>query len=206
MKKNQPLLFFVAAALLALVLVSFGCSKPSYIHLVYTPPGKSDVLKGKRVYVLVKDGRTTESIFGENIRKDFRYFTGIFALSVPSGEKDYRRLGTFDLTGLCLEAFKKRLERFGLEVLPAQESGSPMLEITLRRFFLDQKGRNYEAELAYNTRIMVDANVLATQRFTGKAERFKILGTGGAEKILGDIFTEMINNLDIAKLFSDAGL
>jgi hypothetical protein len=41
---------------------------------------------------------------------------------------------------------------------------------------------------------------------TGSAERLKVMGRGGAEKVIGEIFTEMINRLNIERLFAQAKL
>ena len=41
---------------------------------------------------------------------------------------------------------------------------------------------------------------------TGGAERTKVMGKGGGEKLIGELFTDVINKLDIPKLFENAGL
>jgi hypothetical protein len=39
-----------------------------------------------------------------------------------------------------------------------------------------------------------------TKTISGDAERVKVIGQGDAEKILGEIFTEIVNQLDLSKL------
>jgi hypothetical protein len=48
--------------------------------------------------------------------------------------------------------------------------------------------------------------VLASQLISGKAERVKLIGRGAAEKVIGEIFSEIVNKMDVYKLFLEAKL
>jgi hypothetical protein len=196
----------LAFVFLAALFFFCACAKPSYINVTYIPPLESDVLQGRQVYLRVNDQRDIDTIFGDRAREKFKYFTGIFSLSVATNEKNKILLGPVDLNKLFLEAAKKRLALTGLQILEAEGMDAPVVEIFLKRFFLDRKGKNWEAHIQYDARLIKDGTVLATQRITGSAQRLKLLGTGDAEKLLGDIFTETVNKMDSYKLFSEAKL
>jgi hypothetical protein len=83
---------------------------------------------------------------------------------------------------------------------------APLLEITLIKFFLDLKGRNWIADISYETKLTRDNKNIAREKVSGKAERYKVMGKGAGEKLIGEIFSESINQLDIEKLFKNAGI
>jgi hypothetical protein len=48
--------------------------------------------------------------------------------------------------------------------------------------------------------------VLSRENITGEGARYNFSGRGAAETVLGEIFTDSVNRLDINKLFQRAGL
>jgi hypothetical protein len=205
MQNLHPHIHHMLLFLLIGIFSSF-CAKPSYINVNYRLPVKSDILKGKKVFLKMKDQRSDMVIFGEKAQQEFKYFAGIFSLYLAKGEKDSLLVGPFDLLSLFAEAFKMRMENVGLDVLAKQKEDVPVIEIALQSFFLDLKGRKWEADISYQTRLIQNNTMLATQNISGKAERIKLMGHGAGEKVLGDIFTDIINKLDVNKLFMEAGL
>ncbi len=59
---------------------------------------------------------------------------------------------------------------------------------------------NYEAGLSVNSQ------VVAKESVNGESERVRIIGRKGADDNLSSLFTEIINRLDIHKLFQQAKL
>jgi hypothetical protein len=57
------------------------------------------------------------------------------------------------------------------------------------------------AAIKYDARLLKGDLLLVTKTISGDAERVKIIGQGDAEKVLGEIFTEIVNQLDVHKLF-----
>ncbi len=49
-----------------------------------------------------------------------------------------------------------------------------------------------------------NGRLLAMQSVNGSAERLKVMGKSDAEKVLAELLTDMVNKLDIAKLFQQA--
>jgi hypothetical protein len=56
-------------------------------------------------------------------------------------------------------------------------------------------------EISYEASLTRDPQRVVRERVTGSAQRTQIMGRSGAEKVIGEIFTEMINRLDIEALF-----
>ena len=184
----------------------FACSKPAYIPVTYSPPAQSYLMKGKRVFLNVKDLRSDDAIFGENAKKEFEYFTGLFSLSIAKGKKDTVLIGAFELSALFAEALKLRIENIGAEVVSEPKENEPVIEIELTKFFLDLESHKWKADISYEARLIQDNKIRATQNISGQAERVKVIGSGAAEKVLSDMFTEIVNKFNIHNLYVQSGL
>jgi hypothetical protein len=71
---------------------------------------------------------------------------------------------------------------------------------------LEGAGRKWLADFSYEAQLMIDGNLRATQTVAGQAERMRLMGHSGAEKVLGEIFTESVNRFDLPKLLTKAGM
>lgn len=180
-----------------------ACASKSYIDVNYRLPVASDDLKGKRVFLECRDIRSDKTIFGQNAQAEFKHFTGLFALSVDQGKKPFVA-GAFDLPSLFKEAFKRRLENSGLDVIKQPEKTTPVLEIVIREFRLDLVDRKWVAGIKYEARLLKGDLLLVTTTISGDAERLKVIGQRDAEKVLGEIFTEIVNQLNLRKLLDRA--
>ena len=188
-----------------LLSLIWACASPSYLNVRYNLPPASDVLQGKKVVLNLKDTRINKNIFTEKAQKEFDNFDGSFVLSLTEG-KISGPVEILDLPSLFKEALKKRLETMGVEVVTGDMNDAPLLEITLKKFFLDLKGRNWIADISYETKLTRDNKNIAREKVSGKAERYKVMGKGAGEKLIGEIFSESINMLDIQKLFKNVGI
>ena len=188
-----------------LLSLIWACASPSYLNVRYNLPPASDVLQGKKVILNLKDTRSNKNIFTEKAQKEFDNFDGSFVLSLTEG-KISGPVEILDLPSLFKEALKKRLETMGVEVVTGDMNDAPLLEITLKKFFLDLKGRNWIADISYETKLTRDNKNIAREKVSGKAERYKVMGKGAGEKLIGEIFSESINMLDIQKLFKNVGI
>lgn len=202
MKKTiRIILLFCAIMIIGIMLGA--CAKKSYININYRLPVVSDNHKGRSVFLDCQDTRASKSIFSEKAEAEFKHFTGLFSLSVQEGKKPFVA-GAFDLTSLFKEAFLRRLQHLGIEVITQQDKMTPVIEIIIRKFRLDLVDRNWVACITYDARLLKDNKLLLTETISGDAERVKVLGHGDAEKVLGEIFTEIVNQLDIRKLLDHA--
>ena len=195
---------FYRLVLLGLMVlpIAAGCASTSYIEVTYQLPEPQQNLDRKAVALQVVDQRPTATIAGPNAKKELEYFTGLFSLSVARDGKKPMLIGALDLTALFKEALKQRLESEGITVLDQATAAQPSVEIQIKEFILDRDGKNWKAALAYQAVTSKGGRVLTSQTVSGGAERLKIVGTRDAEKLLGEIFSDMVNQLDPVKLFN----
>ena len=205
MKKtfHNSLLLFPVMLIGVLVL---ACATKSYINVNYRLPLSSYDLKGKKVFLEIKDMRSDKAIFGEKAKTKFKNFTGLFLFSLSQGEQKDYVIGAFYLPSLFEAAFSRRLENMGIEILTEQKEAEPVIEIDLQNFLLDLADRKWVAEISYEARLIKENRLLARETISGSAKRYKLLSQGDVEKVLGEIFTDMVNNLDCRKLFQEAEL
>lgn len=197
--KWVPLILFLGIAVAS-------CSTKPYININYHLLSTSDALEGTSVFLTFKDTRTDKTTFSDKARKEFKQFTGEFSLSLTRENDDIVDLGTFDLPGLFKEAFSKRMENLGIKVTSQQGKEEPVIEISLKTFFLDLEGGKWVTRISYEMHIIKDEKTLARQTTSGSAERTKLFGNRSADKVLGELFTDMINEPDIIRLFQQVTL
>ena len=94
----------------------------------------------------------------------------------------------------------------GIEVVQREIEDTPLFELTLNRFQLDLKDRTWVSDLSYEVKLTKDNQKTSLEKVFAQAERTKVMGRGAGETLVGDIFTESINKLNIIKLFKNAGL
>ena len=78
------------------------------------------------------------------------------------------------------------------------------MAIILKEFLLDLIDRKWTVTAAYEARLVKDKKVLAKQTITSRGERVKLVGRRQADTVLSEIFTEMINRLDVKRLLEQA--
>jgi hypothetical protein len=193
-----------SAALILLLLVLAACASTDYLPVRYQLPDRSDSLAGKQVALRVVDLRRQKTIFGPEMRQTFRHFTGHFFLSVARGEQQGMALGAFDLSGLFHQAMVQRLAQAGVIVVDRTSDEVPEITVTLTQFLLDHDSTRWTARVDYRSELSGAAGSTAVQNVSGTEERFRLIGSKDVERVVSDIFTTMINRLDLAKLFADA--
>ena len=92
----------------------------------------------------------------------------------------------------------------GLQVIAAADDANPTLEIQLKAFKLDLAKRKWIVSMSYQANLMTNGNPVASESVEGSAERLKVMGKSEAEKILGELLTDMANKLDLVKMFQQA--
>ena len=193
-------------AVLAILPLAAGCASTSYIEVTYQLPAPQQSIAPRTVSLQVVDKRPADTIAGPHSKEELEHFTGLFSLYMTRTGKDPLLIGAFDLTALFREAFKQRFTSEGITVLDQPADDQPVVEIQLNEFILDRDGKNWTATLAYKAITRKANRVLTTQTVSGEAERLKLVGTRDAEKLLGEIFSDMVNRLDPVKLFNHPDL
>lgn len=200
-KSTVGILFLAAIVIVMLA----ACAKPYHFYVKYDLTESAADLKGQKVFFQVLDGRDSADFLSQKARSEFSLWDGRFAL-YHTPEKPKGDIQTYPLTGLIEAAMKKRLEIMEIMVVEEKMDDTPLFELTLNKFFLDLNDRTWIADVSYEVKLTRDNQRIGREKVSGQAERTKVMGRGAGEKLMGDIFTESINKLDIEKLFKNAGI
>jgi hypothetical protein len=198
--------FLKMTTLLLAAALCFSCTQKSYIDVDYRLPAPADTLTGRAVFVKTADLRGDTEIFNERAKKKFDHFTGLFSLSVEMPEDQQKVLGAYELPMLFEVALKQRLQKLGVGAADTPSPSVPVFQININQFRINLIGQKWMADISYEASLSQGAQLVAREVVTGSAERIKVIGSGGAEKVIGEIFTEMINQLNIERLFQQAKL
>ena len=202
-KKRQALRLSIG--LMAAVLMA-ACASTTYIPVRYQLAPTSKALLGQEVHLNVTDTRTDTRVFDATAQKEFEGFSGDFALILAYGDEKGLRYGTYDLRTLFQEALRHRLQSTGVKVLDQAQEGKPTMQVDLREFLLSLQKNKWIATISYKVSLSGDPQTVVSDTVSGSAERVKVMGSGAAEKVLGEIFSDSLNRLDVESLFTKAGL
>lgn len=206
MKIGANRLLMVILLVTGALLLLASCAKRSYIDVDYRLPLTAEILPGRSVYVETHDLRSDPEIFNKRAKEKFQHFTGLFSLSLVKPDEPPTVLGAYPLPMLFETAIKQRLQKLGVVFAGGPTANSPVFRININQFRINLVGQKWVADISYEVSLTKDNKQISREAVTGSAERLKVMGSGGAEKVIGEIFTEMINRLDIERLFEQANL
>jgi len=189
-----------------MVFLMFGCSARTYLTVGYQPLPASGKLAGQMVRLQVKDVRSEGATLSPSAAGELKGFRDRYSLSWLAEKDPQVAAGTHDLQNLFREAFQKRMQQMGAVVASSAQTDAPLFEVVIRNFVIDLEDRRWIVRAAYEARLIRKSGLVAGETVTGSAERLRIIGRKGADELLGEIFTEIVNRVDIAKLFQQAGL
>ena len=198
----------IAKNLTIILITAFmiSCASIPQLKVRYQLPPRSDRLKGKKVVLVVKDARPKTVIVGNGAKEDFENFPGTISLSIARQNEPGLAIGLYDPPDLLKEGFRRKLENEGMELVSKKTFGEHELLIVLNEFLLDLVDRTWMVKMVSEAKLLKEGKVLASQTVSGQAERFKMIGRNEADRAVGEIFTDMINRLDVLDLFQSAGL
>ena len=201
MKSIEKIIVGITGIILTLCVV-FSCATVPDLKVHYLLPISSDKFKGKKVFLIFRDGREVKDIISEGAKERFRYFPGNFSLFLSEGIKGKEiPLGLFEVKSLFMEVFNRRFESLGVTVIPEKGMAQFDLVIILKDFSLDLINRKWVARIAYEARLESSGKMLSTQTISGDAERLRLIGNSQADTVISEIFTDIVNRLDLGKLF-----
>jgi hypothetical protein len=180
------------------------CSPIPHLELTYRLPPGQKALSGKKVFVSVEDMRKDKNTIGAGARQDLQGSSGDISISIAKGEGPGIIKGIYQPPGLMKEALENRLRYEGADVVEEGEA-STGISILIKSFLLDRKDWKWKVNIAYEARLVRDGKVLSRQSVSGEEERFELTGTEKASVVLGNIFTDVMNRLDLNKLFRESG-
>jgi hypothetical protein len=202
MKSSKHAIF--AAAAIILLFLSGACSNKPFLVVQYQLPSSTDTLAGKEVSQVITDDRETKIFLSESAKKSIREFNETYSLVVLKEDGSGDLLGIYEIEALFDEIFKQRLNNLGLQVSSPATQSEYEFEIKLKEFKLDLAERKWVVNMSYQANLSKNRRLLAMESVAGSAERFKVMGHSDAEKLIGELLTDMVNQLDLVKLFQQA--
>jgi uncharacterized lipoprotein YajG len=199
MNENKKLVGSILGVLFILSMVA-SCATIPELRVEYRVPNQKDTFKGKEVSLAFEDIRENKEILGPGARNDFKGFTGNITLSLAYGTEKGFRMGLYDLQSLFMEVFKKRFEVEGIKVVSEGNIAQEKIIIVLKELTLDLDNRKWIAKMSYEARLMRDNRMVVKQTISGQTDHAKIIGRVQADKVMGELFTDLINRMDPVKL------
>jgi len=193
--------YFKLVSCLAFVFF-FACATIPKLEVTYNTMPKSNILEGKEIFFRFIDKRVNKDIIGNGAKGIYKNFSGNINYILSKGEKERFLVGIYDIETLFKKTFTLYLENMGLQLLPEQKEGIPELAISLYDFTLDLSGRRWIARINYEAEFIQEGNVL-TRTFKGQSEKFRISGIKQAHQVMSETFNDMVNKLDVKRLFVD---
>jgi len=184
----------------AVLLFLGACAVLPELKVSYVLPPSGGNPAPYTVVLRVEDARADKTILGPDARRKLAYFSGLLTLSVANPEGASERIGPLPVTAVLETVMGRRLEAMGVEV--RSEAGWPSLQLVVRLtdFVLERESPRWIATLAFDARVEQEGRVRAVQTVRGEAERVGLSGTGAADAVLGEIFTDLVNQLDLRGL------
>lgn len=186
---------------IVLVFFSVACTPKPFLKVQYQLPPQSNTLEGKKIAVAVSDVRATEALLTESAKKSLKDFDGTYSLVVVRDDGSGNLIGVYDLVPLLTKVFQQRLINEGIQVAAVADNDVPELKIEISEFQLDFADRKWIVSMKYRASILDDGNLLSKESVSGEAERLKVRGKSDAEKLLGELLTDMANRLNLVRLF-----
>ena len=191
----------VTAALLFMATLIIACASKPFLKVQYQLPPSSTALTGESLFLQISDQRIDQTFLSSNAKNALKNFNGTYSLVVLRNDGSGNLIGAYDLNSLWREIFKQRLANEGVTVFASKESSNTSLEIQIKEFKLDIVNRKWMLQMSYQAALSKDNTTLAKETINGSAERLKVMGKSDAEKILGELVTDMVNKLDVARLY-----
>ena len=199
MELNRQLAVSALAVVMA-VMISACASKP-FLKVQYQLPSSSTALTGETISLTISDLRKDAAFLGGKAKKSIENFNDTYSLVVVRDDGSGNLIGAYDVDSLLREIFKQRLENEGGRVLATAENANASLAIQLKELKLDIVDRKWALRISYQASLSKNKGIFAKESVSGSAERLKVMGKTDAEKILGELVTDMVNKLDVVELF-----
>ena len=204
--KRQFLINTAILGVLTLFFLFTACASVPYISVNYRIPAGAAPTKGQTVALVTLDERKTKEVIGPGARNDYKNYGGDISYSLTKGAGSSFKIGVFDAPALLGEAMKAKLKNEGVLVVTDPRESDMVLELGLKDFSLDLVKREWQFQMSYEGRLIREGRILSRQEITGQAERAKILQRREADKVVEELFSDLVNRFDLERLFQKAGL
>jgi hypothetical protein len=197
--------YFVSALTVALSIIT-GCTGRAYLIVDYAVTPRSQYLKGQSVVIQVEDLRKNKSVMEPRALRAFPDFRNRYSLAWIMPNRQRILAGEHDLSELFKQTFKKRLERLGVNVVQDVDPAIPVFKVSMNTVRLKLIGVKWYATVSCTAGLVVDGRRVSGETVSGNAERVRVIGRKGADIVLSNIFSDVVNRIDVAKLFEQANL
>ena len=201
---NQVFTAMGFAVLLFLTLPT--CATIPHLTVNYRLPPGTDTLSGKKVVLIAQDARENRDLLTPRAYGSFKDFPGNISLSVTKQNEGPISLGLYEPLFTVKEGIRRRLQNEGAVVEYFGSEDEIQLVVVLNSFSLDLKDRKWIVEMGCEVRLIHDNKFLTSQSVSGRGERIKMIGTEEADIVIREVFTDLINRIDIVGLFRRAKL
>jgi uncharacterized lipoprotein YajG len=202
MKFKKRWIFTIPA--LALAFFAGACTPKPFLKVQYQLPSPSNTLEAEKVTLAVSDMRGKKAILTENARKSLKNFNETFSLVVLHEDGSGDLIGVYDLVSLLTEVFRQRLKNEGVHVAAVADNVLSELKIEVTEFQLDSAKGKWVVSMNYRASLLDEGSILSKESVSGEAERLSVTGKSDAEKILGELLSDMANKLNLVRLFQQA--
>ena len=202
LSRRQTRILFCAFVFSLFFYIS--CAGRCYLLVDYQVPNATQKLKGLTIRLNIKDQREPQTFLTPAASDQFPQFSGIFSLAWIMPNQERILAGEHQVPALFQTTFKKRLTDHGIGTTDDDNTAVPLLTIRINQFTLDSKNHKWIAELAYDAVLSQPSHPTAKESIHGNAERVQVIGRKGADTVISEIFSDVINRLDLLKLFKSA--
>lgn len=195
----------VAAAFLAAAWLA-ACASTGVLGIDYRVPAPPSQSIARTVSLAVEDERASAAFLTPMARDELEGFANAFALTVSRTGGPGELKGAYELPPLLREILRVRLEAAGVRVAAPGAGSEAQFRFVLKELRLDFGDRKWSSRMGFEALLMRDGSLLSRQSVNGSAERIKIMGKSEAEKLLSELMTDTVNQMDVGALFKQAGL
>jgi len=192
--------------LLAIGILTAACASSNVMNVQYQLPALAGGPIQRSVVIVFEDDRKSSAFLTRSAREELEVFSDVYALTVSRPGRGSELKGAYPLGPLFTEILRYRLEDSGVKVMPPGADADAELNLVLKEFQLDFGDRKWSASVAYETRLLKNGTLLSMQAVTGSAERVMFMKKADAEKVVGELVSDAINQMDLTGLFKRAGL
>jgi hypothetical protein len=186
-------------------LFAVACATSNVLSVNYLLPARSAEAIGRSVVIAFEDARKDSAVLSPSAREELEGFTNVYALTVSKPGRSGELKGAYPLGPLFTEILRYRLEDAGVRVLPSGAGADAQLKFVLKEFRMDFGDRKWSATVAYEARLLKNEALLSQQSVNGSAERVMWMKKADAEKVVGELVSDTVNQMDLATLFKQAG-
>jgi hypothetical protein len=193
-------------AWVAFGILAAACASSNVMNVQYQLPALAGGPIPRSVVIVFEDARKNRTFLTPSAREELEGFSDVYALTVSKPGRGNELRGAYALGPLFTEILRYRLEDSGVKVMPPGANADAELNVVLNEFQLDFGDRKWSASVAYEARLLKNGILLSMQAVTGSAERVMFMKRADAEKVVGELVSDTINQMDLTGLFKRAGL